>query len=210
VADVSRSPDSEDLPRNKGPSAHLRHCSQSVVPEDHGIRGSDGQLHLGKYLRYDPGQPIAREILQNQGCWVSVSKGGGKSGRIIGLANASTNSSARTVLDHDLTPQQEAEAQRLFEARQRPFLDEARRLARLLGSTKELLGTVFKTVLGMHGARIGNEEMPKLLKRTQAALGLDPADVDGSIPGAESLRKLLGSMAQIVVAVTELRNLYRL
>jgi len=180
------------------------------VPEDHGIRGSDGQLHLGKYLRYDPGQPIAREILQNQGCWVSVSKGGGKSGRIIGLANASTNSSARTVLDHDLTPQQEAEAQRLFEARQRPFLDEARRLARLLGSTKELLGTVFKTVLGMHGARIGNEEMPKLLKRTQAALGLDPADVDGSIPGAESLRKLLGSMAQIVVAVTELRNLYRL
>jgi len=80
--------------------------------------------------------------------------------------------------------------------------------AQAIGSTKELLETVFKTVLGMHGARIGNEEMPKLLKRTQAALGLDPADVDIAIPGAESLRKLLGSMAQIVVAVTELRNLY--
>ena len=77
-----------------------------------------------------------------------------------------------------------------------------------IGSTKELIETVFKTVLGMHGAKIGNDEMPKLLKRTQAALGLDPADIDGSIPGAESFRKLLGSMAQIVVAVTELRNLY--
>jgi hypothetical protein len=33
-----------------------------------------------------------------------------------------------------LTPQQQAEAQRLFEAFQGPFLDEARRLAELLAS----------------------------------------------------------------------------
>lgn len=59
-----------------------------------------------------------------------------------------------------------------------------------IGSTKELLETVFKTVLGMHGARIGNKEVPKLLKRTQATLDLDPADVDGSIPRAEFLRSL--------------------
>jgi hypothetical protein len=45
-------------------------------------------------------------------------------------------------MDHDLTSQQEAEAQRLFEALQRPFLDEARRLARLLASKpdSQLLG----------------------------------------------------------------------
>jgi hypothetical protein len=45
-------------------------------------------------------------------------------------------------MEHDLTPQQEAEAQRLFEALQRPFLDEARRLARLLASKPDgqLLG----------------------------------------------------------------------
>jgi hypothetical protein len=42
----------------------------------------------------------------------------------------------------DLTPQQEAEAQRLFEALQQPFLDEARRLAELLASKPDtqLLG----------------------------------------------------------------------
>ena len=42
----------------------------------------------------------------------------------------------------DLTPEQEAEAQRLFEALQKPFLDEARRLARLLAAKpdRQLLG----------------------------------------------------------------------
>ena len=45
-------------------------------------------------------------------------------------------------MDPDLTPQQEAEAQRLFELLQRPFLDEARRLARLLAAKPDaqLLG----------------------------------------------------------------------
>jgi hypothetical protein len=42
----------------------------------------------------------------------------------------------------DLTPDQEAEAQRLFQALQQPFLDEARRLARLLAAkpNEQLLG----------------------------------------------------------------------
>jgi hypothetical protein len=42
----------------------------------------------------------------------------------------------------DLTPEQEAEAQRLFQALQQPFLDEARRLARLLAAKpdSQLLG----------------------------------------------------------------------
>ncbi len=77
-----------------------------------------------------------------------------------------------------------------------------------VGSTKELIESVLKTILGLHGAKIGNEDMPKLLKRAQVALGIDPKDVEPAALGAESLRRLLGSMAQIVVSVTELRNLY--
>jgi hypothetical protein len=52
------------------------------------------------------------------------------------------NSCARTALP-DLTADQEALAQQLFEQLQQPFLDEARRLARLLASQpdRELLGT---------------------------------------------------------------------
>jgi len=42
----------------------------------------------------------------------------------------------------DLTPDQQAEAQRLFEILQQPFLDEARRLAQLLAAkpAHQLLG----------------------------------------------------------------------
>jgi hypothetical protein len=60
----------------------------------------------------------------------------------------------------------------------------------------------------MHGADIEPEDMPKLMKRVQAALGLDPKDVSNDTPGADSLRRLLGSLSQIVIAVTELRNIY--
>jgi hypothetical protein len=77
-----------------------------------------------------------------------------------------------------------------------------------VGSTKELIESVLKTILGLHGAPIGSDDMPKLLKRAQAALGLDPKDVDAAMPGSESLRHLLGNLSQIVYSVNELRNLY--
>lgn len=53
----------------------------------------------------------------------------------------------------DLTPPQQAEAQRLFEALQGPFLDEARRLAELLASKADpqLLGkTEFEVRDALH------------------------------------------------------------
>jgi hypothetical protein len=37
-------------------------------------------------------------------------------------------------MDHDLTPEQEADAQHLYDLLQQTFLDEARRFARLLAS----------------------------------------------------------------------------
>jgi hypothetical protein len=62
------------------------------------------------------------------------------------------------VTDTPLTPEQEAEAQRLFELMQRPFLDEARKLARLLAAKPDhhLLGrTEFEVRDSVHrlGAR---------------------------------------------------------
>lgn len=77
-----------------------------------------------------------------------------------------------------------------------------------IGSTKDLLESVFKTVLHIEGAAIGQDDMPKLWKKVQTALVLDPSQVTGTAPGADSLRRLLGSLTQIVVSVTELRNLY--
>jgi len=77
-----------------------------------------------------------------------------------------------------------------------------------IGSTKELLESVFKSVLHIDGTTIGQDDMPKLWKKVQIALVLDPSQVDSTAPGADSFRRLLGSMTQIVVSITELRNLY--
>ena len=53
----------------------------------------------------------------------------------------------------DLSPEQQAEAQRLFEALQQPFLDEVRRLAELFAAKADarLLGkTEFEVRDGLH------------------------------------------------------------
>jgi hypothetical protein len=63
-----------------------------------------------------------------------------------------------------LTPQQQAEAQRLFEALQQPFLDEARRLAELLAgkADAQLLGkTEFEVRDAVH--RLGAQALQAAL-----------------------------------------------
>jgi hypothetical protein len=68
-------------------------------------------------------------------------------------------------MDPDLTPQQEAEAQRLFEVLQRPFLEEARRLARLLAAKpdSQLLGpTEFAVRDAVH--RLGAQALEAALE----------------------------------------------
>jgi hypothetical protein len=64
----------------------------------------------------------------------------------------------------DLTPEQQAEAQRLFDALQRPFLDEARRLAELLARKpdRQLLGqTEFEVRDAVH--RLGAQALQAAL-----------------------------------------------
>jgi hypothetical protein len=64
----------------------------------------------------------------------------------------------------DLTPEQQAEAQRLFQALQGPFLDEARRLAELLASkaNARLLGrTEFEVRDALH--RLGAQALQAAL-----------------------------------------------
>lgn len=79
--------------------------------------------------------------------------------------------------------------------------------AQAIGSAKELLETVLKTVLGIEGEE-GREDIQALLRRAQRDLDLDPKDVDGTLPGADTLRRTLSNLGQIVVGVAEMRNLY--
>jgi hypothetical protein len=79
--------------------------------------------------------------------------------------------------------------------------------AQAIGSSKELLETVLKAVLGLHGTgpetKLG---IPELVKKANIALGLDAAGVRGDDPGATQRRKLFGSLSQIVNSAAELRN----
>lgn len=79
--------------------------------------------------------------------------------------------------------------------------------AQAVGSSKELLETVLKAVLDLHGTgpetRLG---IPKLVKQANLALGLDAAGVRDDDPGAAHRRQLLGSLATIVNTAGEVRN----
>lgn len=72
-----------------------------------------------------------------------------------------------------------------------------------VGSAKELLETVMKTILKKHGSSEDNEDILQLLKRVQKLLDIDPH----KIPGKDVLFRTLNNLGQIIVGVTEMRNL---
>jgi hypothetical protein len=76
-----------------------------------------------------------------------------------------------------------------------------------IGASKELLETVLKAILGLHGN--GPETMldvPKLVKEANVRLGLDASGHRGAEAGAEQRRRLFGSLSTIIASVSELRN----
>lgn len=77
-----------------------------------------------------------------------------------------------------------------------------------IGSTKEMLEAVLKTILEASGDLVGKDEMPKLLKRVQKVLQLDPGEIEGSARGADVVRRTLSNLGQIVDGIDQLRNLY--
>lgn len=77
-----------------------------------------------------------------------------------------------------------------------------------LGSAKELVEAVLKKILVEHGDTNLNDDMPKLIKRVQGKLDLDPAAVAPTDPGADAIKRMLSGIGQIVHNLAELRNQY--
>ena len=77
-----------------------------------------------------------------------------------------------------------------------------------LGSAKELVETVVKKILVDHGETSVNDDLPKLIKRVQQKLNLDPGTVAPSMPGVDAIRMMLSGLGQILHGLGELRNLY--
>jgi hypothetical protein len=78
-----------------------------------------------------------------------------------------------------------------------------------IGTAKELIETVCKSILADRGERVdGSWEIPRLVKETARVLELMPDKVDDAKRGAEAIRRILGSLASIGTGLAELRNLY--
>jgi len=78
-----------------------------------------------------------------------------------------------------------------------------------IGSTKELLESILKTILAESDIPVNkDDDIPKLLKQVQKVLDILPEGVDEAKKGAETIKILLSNLGQVVIKISELRNLY--
>jgi hypothetical protein len=78
-----------------------------------------------------------------------------------------------------------------------------------VGTAKELVETVCKTILAERGKQVdGSPDLPALAKTTARELHLVPDNIPSSAKGAETMRRLLGNLATVAQGLAELRNLY--
>lgn len=79
-----------------------------------------------------------------------------------------------------------------------------------IGSTKELVEAVLKTILtALPDVTFDKtDDVPRLLSKVQKALKLTPDDIDNAAKGADIIKVLLSNLGQVVNKLAELRNLY--
>jgi hypothetical protein len=75
-----------------------------------------------------------------------------------------------------------------------------------IGTAKEFVETVCKTVLGEHIEKIDEIEFLPLVKKTLKYLKLVPDEIQSNTKAAETVRVLLKNLAAITHGLTELRN----
>lgn len=78
-----------------------------------------------------------------------------------------------------------------------------------IGLSKEIIESFCKAILEDEGEKkIDRFKFPELVKKTNAYLGLLPQNVSQGKRGAETIKSILGSVANIANKLDELRNLY--
>ena len=78
-----------------------------------------------------------------------------------------------------------------------------------IGTAKEIVETVCKTILGDRGVSLPKDsKMPALLKATLKDLKLVPDSIPESKRGTDTIKRVLGSLGSIGHGLAELRNLY--
>ncbi|NDY57441.1 abortive infection family protein [Desulfovibrio sulfodismutans] len=78
-----------------------------------------------------------------------------------------------------------------------------------IGTAKELIETICKTVIVRHGESYpDNSKIPNLVRQTTKLLKLTPDSISNEIKAAQTIKSILGSLAIITQGMAELRNSY--
>ncbi|QUG41328.1 abortive infection family protein [Psychrobacillus sp. INOP01] len=77
-----------------------------------------------------------------------------------------------------------------------------------LGTTKEMIETVLKTILNGRVDNLDAMDMPALIKATQKHIKLIPDEVTEANKGNDTIKRTLNNLGQVVIGITELRNAY--
>lgn len=113
--------------------------------------------------------------------------------------------SLEDVVDHQLSV--DLDQLRVNIARIRGAITQDPALA--IGSAKELVEATCKAILTEVGASVPkNADIPDLVHQVLEHLELAAKNVPDAKKGAKAIRKVLGSLSQVVQGIAELRNLY--
>lgn len=78
-----------------------------------------------------------------------------------------------------------------------------------IGSAKELVESTAKLVLrDRRAAFTNNDDLPALVSKAQAALGIHPSTAESGADGSGGVKRMLGGVVSVTAGMAELRNRY--
>ena len=77
-----------------------------------------------------------------------------------------------------------------------------------VGTAKEMVETICKTILQDRGVVDKGEDLPQLVRNTAKELSLVPESIPEHAKGSEIIRRMLSNLNQVSQGIAELRNLY--
>ena len=77
-----------------------------------------------------------------------------------------------------------------------------------VGTAKEMLETICKTILEDRGVPSQGQDLPQLVRAVAKELSLLPENIPDRAKGSEVIRRMLSNLNQVSQGIAELRNLY--
>ena len=77
-----------------------------------------------------------------------------------------------------------------------------------VGTAKDMVETICKTILQDRGVVHQGEDLPQLVRNTARELSLVPENISDHAKGSQIIRRMLSNLNQVSQGIAELRNLY--